>query len=121
MSNKTRQIQVTIVNVAGETALVEWVGSGTPYRVYVPLSDIDNGSVAGDLLVAGVPYGVDWESVKLEADSQLLAANLRKNGIWTYSDLLHNPKTAIACLQATYAVDLAKLMQYATTEVKRNE
>jgi hypothetical protein len=110
---KSKLIDVRIIQAKGESALVEWVTDGIPYRAFVPLIEIVTDQASEETLKAGIPYGVDWENVQLAASAATLAINLRRNGIWTGEDLRLNLQAALGCIQATYGVDLAKLAEYA--------
>lgn len=115
---KSKVVLVNVIERKGESALVEWIVGGIPRRAFIPAVEIVEGMAPADVLEAGVPYGVDWENVTLEASAATLAINLRRNGIWTSADLAANIQTAYGCIQATYGVDLAKLAQYAASQKK---
>lgn len=116
---KSKAVLVTVIERKGESALVEWIVSGIPKRAFIPAVEVIEDQAPFDVLEAGVPYGVDWENVTLEASAAALAINLRKNGIWTGSDLTANVQVAFGCIQATYGVDLAKLAQYAASKKEK--
>lgn len=113
---KSKVVLVNVIERKGESALVEWIVSGIPRRAFIPAAEIVEDMAPAEALEAGVPYGVDWENVKLEASAATLAINLRRNNIWTSADLAANVQTAYGCIQATYGVDLAKLAQYAASK-----
>lgn len=110
MTEDTVFIPVKIVEMRGESALVEW----NLKRAIIPASVIhDDLTVSQDELEMGIPYGIPWENITLTATSQALADHLRANGIWTREDLERNPSAAFGALQAVYGVDLAAIYQAA--------
>lgn len=106
---KAKQKQVKVVSSDTLTALVEY----DLKRVYVPTDAVADGKVGEDVLAAGEPYGVPWETVALKADAQALADYLRRNNIWTWRDLQRNPGVAQAALQAMYGIDISAVFQLA--------
>jgi tryptophan synthase alpha subunit len=113
---KSKAVLVNVIERKGESALVEWIVSGIPRRAFIPAVEIIEDQAPIDILEAGVPYGVDWENITLEASAAALAINLRRNNIWTSADLQANVQVVLGCIQATYGVDLAKLAQYAASK-----
>jgi len=107
---KPELLDVRVVGIQGESALVELGGLK---RVYVPARAVKDGQVSETAFKRGVPYGVPWEKVKLEATAEDLADNLRRVGIWTADDLRKRQAAALGALQATYKIDLASLNRLA--------
>lgn len=63
---------------------------------------------------AGIPYGVDWESVVLQPlTASALATTLRNNGLFTEEDLAVNLNTAKGLLLGLLSVNVNKLVQHA--------
>jgi hypothetical protein len=98
---KSKAVLVTVIERKGESALVEWIINGIPRRAFIPAVEIIEDQAPVDVLEAGVPYGVDWENITLEASAAALAINLHRNNIWTGADLAANVQTAYGCIQAT--------------------
>jgi len=64
--------------------------------VFIPISEVQDGKSAENVLEAGIPYGVPWEDVlevpKLTAAD--IAQRLRKSGYYTSADIERNVKGA---------------------------
>lgn len=116
------EVVVQALSVHNGITLVQWADfsdNAIIRRAELP-SDLvillGNGQAAvdrGDLLDAA-PYGVAWEAlITLEATPAMIAAELRRRGIWTYEDLFKNPQVALGAVQAAHRVDLAALIQAA--------
>ena len=105
----------------GQSAVVEWVDNGKLFRGILPASSIRaNNEVYKTELRRAAPYGVAWEEVvTLQATSELLAANLRKRGIWTMHDLVEDPDLTQGAIMETYGVDYQTLVRLAVEEVKK--
>ncbi len=98
-------IQVRIVSISGQSALVEFQGEISLERRYVPVNQLDrrDGDAAlcrQDTLDLGIVYGIPWAD-KLDLSiltPAYLQAELRRRGVWTEGDLrLHdNVVTRIA-------------------------
>jgi hypothetical protein len=108
---KTRKIKVKFVRKAGpKNSLVEWTDKGLPYRATVPGRE---DSYSKDVLEAGIPYGVRWEEVKVEADAEKLAKALYDNDIWTLEDVMANPQAVIGICMDVIGVNLSALLKFA--------
>lgn len=107
---KTRKTEVKIIRKAGENSLVEWMDKGLPRRATVPGRE---NSYSKDVLSAGVPYGVRWEDVEINADAVKLAEALYKNDIWTLEDVMANPKAVIGICMDVIGVNLTAILNYA--------
>lgn len=92
------------VQVQGQAALVEYETFGQIKRVTVPVHLAKNPGV----VQAGIPYGLPWEEIvgELITPGEMVAAQLRRAGIWTYDDLLKKPREALAAIMAAYKFDL---------------
>lgn len=110
---KPKLIPVKVVRANEDNALIEYLFGGLLQRVTIPVDEIHDGKAADDVVMAGLPYGVPWEMMKLSASPIMLANALRNNGIWTYEDAIRNPRGIVSALQAAYGVDLAALLEYA--------
>lgn len=110
---KAKPIPATVINVRGESALVEFRKAGKLKRVIIPAAEASN-QMDPDILEMGIPYGLPWESiVTLSVTSETLAERLREAGLWTVEDINANPRAVYGALQAAYGVDLAAILQAA--------
>lgn len=88
--NLELRVQVKVIKTKGESALIEW---GDPTgRAFVPVSEIEDGYVKGDILAECPPYGIEWEEYLIrsslsESTIETVAQALRTAGIWTFEDL----------------------------------
>lgn len=116
MSEATQQ-QVRVIRTQNQSALVEWVdGEGRAQRVYIPTSEVVDGSVSAEALAMGIPHGVPWaQLVEISVSPELVEQHLHRAGIWTAEDLRNNPNAAVGALQAAYGVDLAVLRRAANS------
>ena len=110
---KEKLIPVKVIKQAADNATVEFTLNKLLQRAVIPAGFIENGKVPEDVLEAGIPYGIDWENVKLSASSIELANMLRRLGIWTYEDAMRNPNRIVSVLQTVYKIDLAALLAFA--------
>lgn len=112
-TKKKKMVAVNVISATVNTVLVEFTADGLLMREYIPTVEVIDGKAPEDVLMAGIPYGVDWEDIKLKASAIELANALRMNGIWTCEDAMKNPNKIISALQAVYGVDLAALLKHA--------
>lgn len=108
---KSKLINVQLVSADTKTALVEY----DLKRVYIPADELNGGKVEEDVLKAGQPYGVPWETIDLKADARVFAEYLRRNGVWTHKDLHGQPGVIQAALQAMYGIDISAAYRLAET------
>ena len=84
---RTALIPARMVGAVGTTYLVEWQADGDLHRAYIPGELWSEAGVAEDVLAAGTPYGVAWETIiKINVSPQQVARMLRDSGIWTVED-----------------------------------
>jgi hypothetical protein len=86
------KIDVRVISRAGQAALVEWLDKGEFFRATIPQKEISDGKVYKDVLAAGVPYGLDWSTVKIKSiKPSELNRELKRLGVWTLRDVAANP------------------------------
>lgn len=107
-------IDVKIIKAKGQSALIEYQQNGKIKRSTVRVDDITDGKISPYKLKLGIPYGVEWSKViSLQATADDLEQNLRRMGIWTREDALHNAQAVLGAIQKTYQVDLGAIMRIA--------
>ena len=107
-------VNVIAIKAVGNGTLVEWRSVDGLHRAVIPHGEIVSGRVRGEVLLAGIPYGVAWEDLDIPpVTAAEIAAALRQVGIWTLGDLRAKPSGAVTALQRVYAVTLAKLREAA--------
>jgi hypothetical protein len=110
-------INVKIIQRQSHSALVEWRENNKLRRATIPTRTIFDDQVSKYDLDLGIPYGLEWsELIKLSASPEQLEQELRRVGIWTAEDVLHNADKVRGAIQATYGVDLGKIMRVAKKE-----
>ena len=57
--------------------------------------------------------GVEWENLKLKANSKDFAKLMRDNGLLTYEDVRKDTRLVVALLQRIYGVDLGVVLAFA--------
>ena len=100
---KPKPIAVKIINVKGDSALVEYEGT----RVYVPASSVKDGEISPVTLKRGIPYGVPFEELSPE-----LAESLHDIGVWTARDLSTRQRDSWEVAKG-YGIDLGTLNKLA--------
>ena len=85
MGEEPKRIEVRIVMVQGESALVEAEGD----RRYLPASLIKDLTVSKTAWSKAIPYGVDWDLLR-----EGLSRAMRERGLWTYADVSRDQRTA---------------------------
>jgi hypothetical protein len=109
-------INVKIIQHQGHSALVEYIEGGKTKRVTIPATAIKDEQVSKYKLDMGIPYGVPWSQIRLSASPEKLEQELHRVGIWTAEDALNNAQKVLGAIQATYTVDLSKIMAIAKHE-----
>ena len=106
-------VAVTIIKSRGDAALVQWLEGGALKRGYVPLSLVREGQVEAEELRDAAPYGVEWARF-LRPEAVEIAEDLRREGIWTYQDLVSvNPRAAFARYAETlFAEFIVKVKEF---------
>ena len=105
---------VTVISIEGETALVEYGGE----RGYIPLDKIEDGQADSETLEMAAPYGVPWDKLldPGKGFGKVIAAELRKRGIWTEADARNNHKVVQSILGSLLGLQLGafykKLNEY---------
>jgi hypothetical protein len=82
-----KRIPAKVVGAAGTTYLVEWSVKDDLKRAYIPGELWNEEGVEPDVLAAGAPYGLEWETIiKINASPEQVARALRNSGVWTAED-----------------------------------
>lgn len=90
------QVEVRIINKTGKSALVQYTNEGALYSVYIPVEKALAGKVSLSELQEGIPYGEEWEKLRVKTFTSLdLAKELRNAGIFTLQDLLNQKQSVI--------------------------
>ena len=80
-------IVVEIIKREKKSVLVAWMDGGQYHRAYVPASKLKGNDIDAAVLEKCPAYGLDWaaEFASLP-DADILANELRRQGIWTADD-----------------------------------
>ncbi len=81
--------KVKVIATKDNSSLVEYMDEfGMLQRVTILTKNIDEGEIVKlSKLTHGLPYGIDWEEMKLPiVTSKDLSRELRNRGIWTADD-----------------------------------
>ncbi len=111
-----KRIPARLVGAAGTTYLVEWVVGDDLKRAYLKRAYIPGElwhekGVDEETLAAGVPYGLDWESIiKIKANAADIARLLRASGIWTADDFRTNVVVADGVFRRATLLDVFSVM-----------
>jgi hypothetical protein len=116
-------MQVKVIARKGQAVLVEWTDeAGHLRRSVLPVNALHDGpdgaahGAEADRPEEGIPYGLPWEAlVTFQATPDALADALRRNGIWTYADLVAKPNEAMAAFRTVYGFDAQALRAAART------
>lgn len=119
--------RVRVLRRKNGLALIEWPVGDDFRRSWIPISTFqdDLGSTATvEHPEYGLPFedGIPWEEIIVMAASpNIIARELRRQGIWTIEDLRARPDDARAAIQSAYRMDLQALRLAAEEymEVKR--
>lgn len=84
---------VEVLEVTGQSALVEYDDDGIPRRSYVGPADVVDGMCPQERL-DDAPYGVTWDFDFSDLGRQV-ELELKKHGIWTYADLVQKDRKII--------------------------
>lgn len=91
-------IVVRIIQRQGKAVLVEWADDGQYKRATIPASKLDGNDCPADVLEASPAYGVDWAAKFRLPGSDVLANELRRQGIWTKEDFMRGRATVNAVM-----------------------
>jgi len=106
-----KRIPARLVSAAGTTYLVEWAVKDDLKRAYIPGELWSTDGVEEETLAAGVPYGLDWESIiKIKANAADIARLLRASGIWTADDFRTNVTVADGVFRRATLLDVFSVM-----------
>jgi len=113
-------IPVKVIRAQGQSALVEWRTADDAHRAYVPRDAVVGDSCPADILEAGAPVGVNWESALAGRvqDSMVvpLAKALRTRGIWESGDVSRNGSRVMVAINEAANVPNAGTIHQAARE-----
>jgi hypothetical protein len=81
---------------------VAWIDEGQYRRAFVPTSKLTGNEVDADVLGKCAPYGVDWVKKFGLPSADLLANELRRQGIWTAEDFKRGTASVRAAIMRIY-------------------
>ena len=85
-------VDVKIIEKHRQSVLVEYQVDGMPYRATVDADDLVDGQCPRERL-GDAPHGITWEfNFDLDVLSHDTEFELKRNGIWTYADLVINDR-----------------------------
>lgn len=111
-------MNVNTISVDGDSALVEWTDYEGAHRCYLPKKIVKEEMSQRELL-AGIPYGIEWERFPLGVTPNRIAKILREHGIWTADDLKNNLPKVRAAMQVAYSTDIEILINGARAREDR--
>lgn len=81
---------------------MEWVDDGKYRRATVPASKLAGNDCPADVLEASPAYGVNWAAKFGLPGSDILANELRRQGVWTKDDFLRKRATVNAVMMRVF-------------------
>jgi len=86
-------VSVKVIEVTGQSALVQFDVNGIAYRSRVDAADVVDGMCDAERL-RDAPHGIIWrlEFPDLARDVEIA---LKRRGIWTYADLQQNDRAIV--------------------------
>lgn len=116
---KNQRTPVIVVQITGDSALVQYETNGITERRYIPADEIGDRQVLTEVLERGVPYGYPYDDIKLEFDSQKFANELHNVGVWTAEDALLHPQKLWSAMNAAFADNITNVIRAAKLEKRR--
>lgn len=89
-----KMIAIKVIEVRGESSLVEWIEEGKLCRGYVQNDSLDENKALADVLAYILPVGPDPMTVDLHKFTE----RLRLHGVWTRADFRQKYKAVIRSL-----------------------
>lgn len=80
-------VEVKVIVRNGPVVVVQWATKDDVARAWVPAEAVQNGKVSQQTLQEGQPYGVRWEEFLVRVEPVDVARALRRQNIWTVTDL----------------------------------
>ena len=107
-----KTVEVRIVSENGGALLVEYYDKAHgAQRVTVPPEVVKDGKAPLAELEAGIPYGIDWDGVKLKAFSiEDIVRALHDEGIWTKDDLSQRRAVVYAAINRVAGALMSDLL-----------
>lgn len=97
-------VRVKVIHRKKGLSLVEYMGDLGLDRVYVPTESLyeDGEETYSNAVYYGSPYGVPWAEMVgeegLVLNPDILQTELRRYGVWTYSDFVQQPEAVRAAI-----------------------
>jgi len=89
---RRKLITVRIIEQRGPSALIEWNVDDDIRRAFVPADTIEGDKCDGEIVEAGVPYGIPWEELAdiSSITPEAIGKEMRRRGLWTADDMERN-------------------------------
>jgi len=98
-SKRPRPVTVEIIERQGKSVLIAWMEEGQYRRAFCPANRLAGNEVDADVLEKCPLYGVNWAQKFNLPDSDLLANELRRQGIWTADDFKRGRAKVLGAIQ----------------------
>ena len=111
---------VTVIDTAGQSALVQWKDGDKIKRVFIPTTELHDRKVSADILSIGVPYGSQWEKYieSVTVNPVIVANALRDAGYWTTRDIEVNPHGAQGVINKAVGIMASQVCRLARNAEK---
>ena len=86
-------VPVRVIDIRGQSALVEYEQDGIPYRSHVDAADVVGDQCPAERL-ADAPHGIAWDFDFADLGREIEIA-LKRARIWTYEDLQQRDRVII--------------------------
>jgi len=102
-SQRPRSVTVEIIKREKKSVLVAWMDGGQYHRAYVPASKLKGNSIDAAALEKCPAYGLDWAAKFANLPgADILANELRRQGIWTADDFRRGRRTVNAVMMKIF-------------------
>ena len=102
-SKRARPVAVNIVKREKKSVLVAWMDGGQYRRAYAPASKLKGNSIDAAALEKCPAYGLDWAAKFASLPgADILANELRRQGIWTADDFKRGRRTVNAVMMKIF-------------------
>jgi hypothetical protein len=111
-SSKGKLIEVSVLSQTDQVAMVQYYDKTKgALRVTIPVDIIKDGKVYADDLESGIPYGIEWESLKVKPFTALeFAKAMRDEGIYTKEDITARRQNVIIAINRLSNVLLSDIL-----------
>jgi hypothetical protein len=110
----TETINVSVVEIRGQAAVVEWMDDGCPHRAIVPHDAASGGHCDTETLRRGIRYGDDFSEALKDVGPvtpQEIECMLHRFDLWTGEDIGADVKMARLALAEVFGRYLAALLR----------